>query len=190
MRRLGLVLLALLLLAPDAGAAPDPERESDTPTGAVFYTGQSEADVKQTVKSGFRLTDIEVVSTSPWRFTTTYVSNKGSYERGWAWWAGRTPDEAGKLLEQHKQRIIDLETNRVGNKTLVTMVTVENKGKSGKGWWWYLDQTADQVKALINKHELRITDLNAYEIGGKTRFSFVGVPNKGEDAPRGGGGQA
>ena len=182
MRRLGLVLLALLLLAPDAGAAPDPERESDTPTGAVFYTGQSEADVKKTVKSGFRLTDIEVVSTSPWRFTTTYVSNKGNYERGWAWWAGRTPDEAGKLLEQHKQRIIDLETNRVGNKTLVTMVTVENKGKSGKGWWWYLDQTADQVKALINKHELRITDLNAYEIGGKTRFSFVGVPNKGEDA--------
>ena len=53
------------------------------------------------------------------------------------------------------------------------MVTVENKGKSGKGWWWYLDQTADQVKDLINQHKLRITDLNAYEIGGKTRFSFV-----------------
>ena len=98
-RRVATLLAALAGLAfaattATAGAAvPDPERNATTPTGWHWWYGQSEAQVKQHYKDdGERIIDLEVQSTSPYRFAVATVRNTGAYARGWYWYYGLTAD--------------------------------------------------------------------------------------------------
>ena len=90
--RRAVALLAIggaALAAGSAGAVaatPDPERHSTTATGWHWYYGQTEAQVRQHYAAdGDRIVDLEVESTSPYRFAVATMRNTGPHARGWYW---------------------------------------------------------------------------------------------------------
>jgi hypothetical protein len=179
-----LAVLAACLLAPAAThAAVDPERNSTTLTGWHWWRFQSEAELNAHAKaSKERIVDIEVDQTKPYRFTAALVRNKGVYKRGWSWWFGFSAKGVKAKVKDLDARIIDLERYATASgKRRFAFVTVRNKGAAAKGWWWDYDLTAEQVTDGINKHKIRLTDLDSYVVDGKRRYSYVGIKNKDED---------
>lgn len=187
LRHLALALAAgLLLSGAAASAAPaaqiDPERNLSTPTGWQWWKHRSEAQINTLRADGWRLTDIEVEQTGPHRFTAAFVRNTGAYQRSGGWWFGKSRDQVVALTKDQGRRLIDLEPYTVDGKRRFAIVTVPNSGQSAKGWWWNYDLTAAQVKADIDQHKIRLIDLDTYVVGGKRRFSYVGIKNSGVDA--------
>ncbi|MFP5364267.1 MAG: serine hydrolase [Thermoleophilia bacterium] len=176
----------LLLAATTAGAAqaavPDPERNATTPTGWHWYHGLSAAQVKQRYAAhGDRIVDLEVQSTSPYRFAVATVRNQGVYARGWYWYYGLTAAQVKARLKQKNGRLIDLETYTSGGARRFAVVMVVNKGPAAKNWHWYYGQSADQLKARLSEHKSRLIDLESYSAGGTTRYAAIMIRNTGVD---------
>jgi hypothetical protein len=179
-----LLIGPFLLVAPvrAAAAVPDPERSSDTLTGWHWWHSKSESQLKSLYKSkGERIIDIEVQSANPYRFSAALVRNKGPYGRKWWWWFGQSRNQVVAKTDAKTGRIIDLEPYTVNGNRQFAFVMVKNTGDSKKGWWWNYDLTAKQVTKDINKHKIRLIDLDSYIVGGKRRYSYVGIKNKGTD---------
>src|SRR6266496_1639400 len=94
-------VVAVLAIASTAGSAiagategpvQDPERSATTPTGWHVWIGQSKADLDKLAQdSGERVVNVQVVSTSPLRFSAVLVKNVGLHARREA---GRTAPRA------------------------------------------------------------------------------------------------
>jgi Beta-lactamase enzyme family/Bacterial tandem repeat domain 1 len=176
-------LAALAVSAPLAqSAAVDPERNLSKPTGWQWWKNRSEAQVNDLRSAGWRLTDVEVESLAPYRFTGAFVRNSGPYGRKGGWWYGKTADQVVALTKGEDRRLIDLEPYTVAGKRRFAIVTVRNEGEAAKGWWWNYDLTAAQVTDDINEHKIRLIDLDTYVVGGQRRYSYVGIKNTGVDA--------
>lgn len=175
--------LALAAAAPAAvAAAPDPERHATTPTGWHWYYGLSAAQVKQRYAAhGDRLVDVEVQSTSPYRFAVATVRNKGVYARGWYWYYGLTAAQVKAKLKEKKGRLIDLETYVDGGTRRFAVVMVVNKGQAAKNWHWYHGLSAASLKARLSQHKSRLIDLESYSQGGTTKYAAVMIRNTGVD---------
>lgn len=175
--------LALAAAAPGAvAAAPDPERNATTPTGWHWYHGLSEAQVKQRYRShGDRIVDLEVQSTSPYRFAVATVRNQGVYARGWYWYYGLTASQLKAKLKEKKGRLIDLETYVAGGQRRFAVVMVRNTGQAAKNWHWYHGISAASLKARLGEHKSRLVDLESYSQGGTTRYAAVMIRNSGVD---------
>lgn len=187
-RRVAAAALAVAGVAMATGSAganaavPDPERNATTPTSWHWYHGLSEAQVKQRYGAhGDRIVDLEVQSTSPYRFTVATVKNSGAYARGWYWYYGLTAAQVrAKLAEKHG-RLIDLETYVAGGARRFAVVMVVNSGQAAKNWHWYHGQSADQLKARLSEHTSRLVDLESYSEGGATKYAAVMIRNSGVD---------
>ena len=176
-------LAAMAVSAPLAqSAAVDPERNLSTPTGWQWWKNRSEAQVNALRAAGWRLTDVEVERRAPYRFTGAFVHDSGPYARKGGWWYGKSRDQVVALTKGAGRRLIDLEPYTVGGKRRFAIVTVRNEGEAAKGWWWNYDLTAAQVRADIDKHGIRLIDLDTYVVGGQRRYSYVGIKNAGVDA--------
>jgi len=162
-------------------AAVDPERNLSQPTGWQWWKNRSESQVNALRAEGWRLTDVEVERRNPYRFTGAFVRNSGPYSRAGGWWYGKTRDQVVSITKGGDRRLIDLEPYTVGGKRRFAIATVRNQGDAAKGWWWNYDLTPAQVKADINKHGIRLIDLDTYVVGGKRRYSYVGIKNQGVD---------
>ena len=88
-RLLGTLAAAALtgIAVPAAQAnVPDiSERRIMTPTGWSWLTGVSAEQLDAKVADGFRVFDLEVDQTSPYRFTAALVANSGAHA-GASWW--------------------------------------------------------------------------------------------------------
>lgn len=163
-------------------AAPDPERHATAPTGWHWWYGQSEAQLKQHYTAdGDRIVDIEVESTSPYRFTVATVRNQGVYARGWYWYYGLTAAQLKDKLKEKKGRLIDLETYVAGGQRRFAVVMVVNTGQAAKNWHWYHGISADTLKARLSEHKSRLVDLESYSAGGATKYAAVMIRNSGVD---------
>ncbi|HEX6228038.1 MAG TPA: hypothetical protein VFZ41_01090, partial [Solirubrobacterales bacterium] len=174
-------ILSLAVSAPAARAAVDPERNLSTPTGWQWWKNRSESQVNSLRKKGWRLIDVEVERRNPYRFAGAFVYNSGPYERAGGWWYGKSRDQVVALTKDKGRRLIDLEPYTVNGKRRFAIATVRNEGAAAKGWWWNYDLTPAQVTADINKHGIRLIDLDTYVLNGKRRYSYVGIKNQGED---------
>jgi hypothetical protein len=173
----------LLSLAGSAGAAVDPERNASTPTSWHWWRGQSAAKLDKLVNdAGERVISINADDSLGTSFSAATVHNDGPYARDGDWFAGKTRDEVVALTKGKNRRLIDLEPYDLLGQTRFAGVTVPNTGESAKGWWWNYDLSADQVKKDIDKHGIRLVDLDVYKRFGKRRFAYVGIKNTGEDA--------
>lgn len=177
-----LTLLAVLLPAGAAqSAVQDPERNSITPAGWAWYHGQTAKEINAIRAKGMRLIEIEVQKTKPYRFAASFVRNEGVHERPQAgWYYDKSASELEKLTPG--RRFVDIETYKKDGKRRFAVATIRNKGEAFKEWWWNYDLSQKQVKADIDKHGIRLVDLNAYEMKGKRRYSYVGIKNHGVDA--------
>ena len=110
------------------------------------------------------------------------MRNTGPYARTWSWWFDRDENGVKERVDALKSRIVDLEAYTVGGKRRFAFVMVSNTGAAAKGWWWNYDLTASQVTDDINKHKIRLIDLDSYLVNGQRRYSYVGIKNAGVDA--------
>jgi len=118
--------------------AADAERSLTTPTGAWVYTGVDAAFLGQRITAdNARITDLEVDSTAPYKFTATLVKNTGDYAKGWWWFYDLTGSQLAAKLSQLQARILDLETYSVGSAQRYAAVLVPNTGAAAKTWWYY-----------------------------------------------------
>jgi hypothetical protein len=165
-----------------AAATPDPERNSTSPTGWHWYYGLTEAQVKQRYGAdGDRIVDLEVESTSPYRFAIATIRNTGAHARGWYWYYGQTAAQVKAKLKEKNGRLIDLETYVAGGARRFAVVMVVNAGEAAKNWHWYYGQSADSLKARLSEHTSRLIDLESYSEGGATKYAAVMIRNRGVD---------
>jgi hypothetical protein len=184
------VVAAVLSIGTTAGSAiagatggpvQDPERSATTPTGWHVWIGQSKADLDKLAQdSGERVVNVQVVSTSPLRFSAVLVKNAGLHARTGGWSYG-TEIDVTNAIDANGGRLIDLEPYTVNGQRNFAYVWVKNAGEAGKGWHWNYDLTVDGVTDEINKYGVRLIDLDTYLVNGKRRYSYIGIANQGVD---------
>ena len=167
------VLLALV------GITAYAEREHTDPTGWWWLQGVSDVTANAKVSEGFRITDIEVESTSPWRFSAAYVANSGVHQKVWGWRYGQTPAQMDAYINANNLRILDLEVTREGTLPRLTATLIRNTGSDAVAWWWYYDTSIANITAQVQAHNARIIDLDTYMLGGTRFYSAVMVANTG-----------
>ena len=178
-----LLLLAFINIPKQTQAIPAlPERNLTKPSQWYWLTGVTAAQIKQKVDQGYRIFDLEIESTSPYKFSVAMIKNSGAHKSGWWWYYGKSSQQIKDLLSQKKARIIDMEIYYVGGQKKYGVVMVPNTGSNAKSWWYYSALTGDQVGKKLSENKARMVDFDTYVQGGKRYFTAVMIANKGNDA--------
>jgi hypothetical protein len=183
---------ALARLAPILGAAlalpcllaaqtPD-ARENGDPVATFWSSGMTPSAVAAQVSQGWRITDLQIDSTSPWLFTVAMAHNSGSNAIPSTWNYGTLGGVLATTLQQGNSRLIDLEPYDDGTGlTRFAYVAVSNTGANNKAWGWLYDATPAAISNLVSQGN-RIVDLEQYTVGGQTKYACVTISNSGADA--------
>ncbi|MFO1032151.1 MAG: serine hydrolase [Planctomycetota bacterium] len=175
--------LLLTSLAATAALLPaQDDRDRQTPTGTFWAPGQSAAQVTALINDGWRLTDLEIESTSPWTFTVAAVPNSGAYAKAWWYTYGVTYTQLVNTINTNNARLIDVETYDDNGTTRYAAIMISNTGADAKGWAWYTNQTSAQVTTNVNNNNGRLTSLDRYTTAAGDRFTTVMISNTGSDA--------
>ncbi len=177
-----ILLAGAAVLCPVLSASAQDDRSNDTPTGWVWYYGQTSAQVNQLVNSGFRIVDIEVESTSPYSFAVAMVANSGAHAKGWWWLVGVDGSALSSFLSSNNARLIDLEVYDVGGQTRFTAVMISNTGADAKTWYWYYNVSSTFIGQAAASNNARLVDIERYTIGGNTYYAAAMIKNTGADA--------
>lgn len=173
----------LLTFAAVAALLPaQDDRDRQTPTATFWSPGMTAAEVTTLINDGWRLTDIEIESTSPWSFTVAAVPNSGAYAKAWWYVYGVTQAQLSSALTTNNARLIDVETYDDAGTTRYAAIMISNTGADAKSWWWYTNQTSTQVTTNVNNNNGRLLCLDRYTTGGNDRFTTVMISNTGADA--------
>ena len=164
---------------PTPTMTPTPLPQGDT----LFYWlhGVSESQVVEKINEGFRILDLEVEATAPYRFSLAMVSNTGVHGKAWWWYFDVTADFLTQKISEDVARIIDLEVYDVGGERRFAAVLVGNSGLEAKAWWWYFDTTVAFIDSQVQLEGARIIDFDTYESGGDRFYSAVTIANQGAD---------
>lgn len=158
------------------------DRENSTPTAAIWLSNQTPAQIQTLAGQGWRLTEIEISSTSPWSFTVAMVANTGSYQTNWAWYYDITPTALGAALTQNQARLIDIEPYDAGGQTRFAAIMVDNTGANARSWGWLYDTTTTAITQNVNQFNNRVVDLERYSRGGTTHYAAILTSNTGAQA--------
>jgi hypothetical protein len=155
--------------------------DNSTPTAWWIYTGQTVADVANTIKTDkARIIDIEVDSYSPYSFTVTYVQNTGAYAKGWWWYYGITATELSTYLTSNKARLISLKAYDIGGGNIrFAVAMIANSGADARAWWWYYGQTPAEITTSLTTNKARLITLDSYSTGGETKYTAIMLADSG-----------
>ena len=120
------------------------DNENSTPTAWWFYTGQSVADIGNTLTAkNARIVDIAPDNSAGSSFTAAYVQNIGSYAKQWWWYVGIDATTLAKNLSANHARLVSLKAYDVGGGNIrFAVVMIANAGADAKGWWYYYGQSS------------------------------------------------
>ena len=173
------IAISILMIAPPSTA--DPHREATQPTAWWWYYNQTGANVGEVADQyQARVIDIEIVDTDPLRFAAAYVHNSGVYATGWWWYYNMTPEDIEVQLVRNEARLIDIERYDTEAGPRYAVVMVPNSGANSIAWWWYVGGDGAFVSSVLDDHQARLVDLEAYEDGG-TKYAVIMVDNTGDD---------
>lgn len=175
-------LTALLSAALGFGAVSvcHADRDLDVPTQHMYASSVDAAGMTAITDQGYRLHDLEVTSTAPYRFAGSFVKNSGPYAKAYWWTADKT--EAGLIdfYTDRNARILDLEVTVTNGVRRYHGTFIQNSGADQVAWWWFDNATyAEVVQEATNKNA-RITDLDVVQIGSTVRYAGVMVKNTGD----------
>jgi hypothetical protein len=175
------VLATAFLSAP--AAAGDDKNLLTTPTGWAWYYGQTDAQIDALVATGLRIVDLDVESTSPYRFTAAFVRNTGEQSYSTWWWRyGYDLAQMQSFLANNNARMIDLQPYDVGGSPRYAFVAIPNTGANAKAWWYYWGTTTAFIGNHLTTNNARLVELERYTIGNNTYFSGISIRNAGADA--------
>lgn len=176
------LLLGLVFSLLPVGAA-QAERSTTTPTGWWWFQGATLSNLSAKVNQGYRITDLEIDSVSPFRISATLVRNTGVHAKSWWYYYGVSINFISQKLNEHQARVLDLETYVENGVRKYAVVMVKNTGADAKSWWWYVN--LDSIAAVsdkLNQHQGRLIDLDTFVSNGKRYYNVVMIKNTGADA--------
>lgn len=101
----------------------------------------------------------------------------------WLTLANVTPQELAARIAASNARLVGLDVSAVtgSGEPRFTARLVANQGAYAvPGWWWFYDQSAEQLTALINANQGRLIEIDRYDRGGgQMRYAVVMVANTG-----------
>ncbi|MBI3848662.1 MAG: serine hydrolase [Planctomycetes bacterium] len=155
------------------------ERSHTDPTGWYWQYEVSEATVNDRADLGYRLFDLEIEQTAPYRFTTVFVANSGVHAKDWWWRFDQTEAQIEQFMSDNNARILDLEVARVNGQPRLAATMIRNAGSDAVGWWYYYDRSLSFIDSQVVAHDARIIDLDSYVVDGVRLWSAVMVHNAG-----------
>ncbi len=164
MKIISFILLSILSFIVQAKSTPDDSNHD--PTSWYWCSYCSVASIGQFVKAGYRITDLEIVKSSPFRLSAIFVRNTGKYAQTWWWYYNLDAATLKSKLSLHKARIAHLETYVINSKLRFTVVLTPNKGQNSKAWWWYYGATPEVISNKLQQHKARIVDIEPYKVAG------------------------
>ncbi|MGH3117448.1 MAG: serine hydrolase [Gaiellales bacterium] len=159
LRRFALPLAAVAL----ALAAPGTAAAAGDATGWSLLADADASSIDERIAAGYRLTEIDSVSTSPDRFAATFVPES---ETGpdWWWYHDLQFDEIEAKLAEHGARLTRLEGYASGGGIRYAALMVDNTGPEAKAWWWWIG-APDQLEAQVAELGARIIDIERHPDG-------------------------
>ena len=161
------------------------ERVMSTPTGWLYYYGQTPAQLNTILSGGhYRIVDLQAESATASGpvFTVALVANSGAYAKGWWWYYGQSIAQVSSALSTNNARLISIAPYVVNGATYFASVMVPNTGADAKGWYWWVGNET-QIKADLAAHtNVRLVDLEPYAVNGGTNYVAVALSNTGADA--------
>lgn len=174
--------LLMCLTAVETMAADD-DRLNRHPVQQVWVNATTPSVLTSYTNAGYRITDLEIASVSPFRLTASLVKNTGAYAKRWYWFYGMTGADVTTKINQLGVRLTDLEPYDAGGGALRFAALFEdNRGSNAKAWWWYYGMQFADVRTHYQNNNARIIDLERYTIGSTTAYAVVMIRNTGSDA--------
>ena len=181
MNLLSLSRSCLCAIALSASLLAGDDKESRTTTGWSWYYGQSEAQLDTLAANGQRIIDLDVESTSPYRFRVATVRNTGTYAQTWWWHYGYDAAQLATFISSNNARLIDIEPVVINGAVRFAFVALSNLGANAKGWWWYYGLSAAEVQTKVNTNAARLVDIERYTVNNVTYFAALMIKNTGAD---------
>ncbi|MEZ5966466.1 MAG: hypothetical protein R3F56_21700 [Planctomycetota bacterium] len=175
-----LPLLAALTTATSLAAEDD--RLNRHPVQQVWVHDVAPATVISYTNAGYRITDLEIASVSPFHVTAALVKNTGAYAKRWYWYYNMTGADVTTKINTLGVRIYDLEPYVVNGSLRFAALFEDNRGSNAKSWWWYYGVQFSDLQTAYQNNGARIIDLNRYTIGSTTAYAAVMIRNSGSDA--------
>ncbi len=183
-RRLRAILLVLVaaLGGLSTTAQADPQTDTVTPTGWWWLSNATVQQVQDRVGQGYRIVDIEVESTSPFRLSAAFVRNTGDYAKTWWWYFGLSESGVTNQINQNSARLIDVEPYETSAGLRYAVVMVRNTGSDfATSHGWQTNHTFTSLSNWLTANPTRrIIDVQPYLVGGNRRYAFCWVANSGQ----------
>lgn len=177
-----LFLLPLLFAVNAATAtAAEDDRLNRHPVQQVWLHDTTAATLTSYTNAGYRITDLEVASVSPFKLTATMVKNTGAYAKRWFWYYGQTAADITAKINQLGVRISDIEPYVVNGALRFAVLFEDNRGSNAKAWWWYYGVQFSSLQTYYQANNARIIDLDRYTLGSTTAYAAVMISNTGSD---------
>ena len=131
------------------------------------------------MNQGYRITDLQVESVNPLRFTVLLVQNSGVYGKAWWWYSSVAGSEINGLLNTNNARLIDIDAYNDGaGNTRFAVVMIRNTDADAAAWAFQLNGSGNAIPDYLNANAgLRLVDVDRYAIGGTTYQSGVFIGN-------------
>jgi hypothetical protein len=152
-----LAVVALALALPGTAAA------AGDATGWSLLTDADISSIDARIASGYRLTEIDAVSTSPDRFAATFAPDPGTGPAWW-WYHDLRFEEIEAKLVEHGARLTRLEGYESGGDVRYAALMVDNTGEAATPWWWWIG-APDQLGAKVAELNARVVDLERHPDG-------------------------
>lgn len=168
---------------PVVAAGPElTERSLTEYTGWWWLSNATAEMVEERIAAGFRIIDLEVLDTDPWRFSVAMVADAGVHEKDWWWYYGEDVTSAvvADMIAEHDARIIDIEVVEIDGQRRYAVVLVPNTGAEQVAWWYLLHTDLDTISAAVSTHSARIVDLDSYVVDGTRYWNAVMYDNTGD----------
>lgn len=159
LRRFALPLAAVAF----ALATPGTAAAAGDATGWSLLANADASSIDEHIAAGYRLVEIDTVSTSPDRFAATFAPDPGSGPAWW-WYHDLQFDEIEAKLAEHGARLTRLEGYPSGGGVRYAALMVDNTGSEAKAWSWWIGPP-DQLDAKVAELSARVIDLERHPDG-------------------------
>lgn len=155
--------------------------DSNTAPTAWYWITGSPSTISNRVKNGYRIVDLELYSTSPFKLTALLVKNSGPYKQTWWWYYNIDAQTLSSKISSLKARIVDIEAYYISGELKFSVVLTPNTGANAKAWWYYYGVDTGFISTKLSENKARLVDIDAYKDGSATRYAVVMIRNNGED---------
>ncbi|WP_280151555.1 serine hydrolase [Piscinibacter sp. XHJ-5] len=147
--------------------------------GWWWYYGLTFADISAKINANSaRLIDLEPydIGGGQIRYAAVMVSNTGTAQRAWWWYAGVTSAQIASVLPG--RRLIDLDSYGSGTGKRYTAIMIANSGGDAEAWEWWLNQTPASIATKVDAFDGRVIKLDRQADG---TYNFIQVRNTGSE---------